>query len=73
MSFVDHYLLYFRQRLISPSAFPAVCLLKVHMEINSLLSPPSLVCLQHLAPFAVCQFSIGCFLSFVGEKVSLPK
>jgi hypothetical protein len=49
MSFVDHYLPYFRQWLISPPCQPvclsSLCLLEFPMEISSFLLPPSLVSL----------------------------
>jgi hypothetical protein len=39
---------------VGPSAFPAILLVKVHLEISSLSLPRSLVHLQHPAPSAVC-------------------
>jgi hypothetical protein len=59
MSFVDHYLSYFRFGLSSAccqSFCPSsLCLLKVCVEISSLLLPLSLVQLQHPCPFC-CVF-----------------
>jgi hypothetical protein len=47
-----------------PSCLSGLCLLKVHVEMRSLLLPPSLVQLQHPAPSAVCSFSVPCLFSF---------
>jgi hypothetical protein len=66
MSFVDHYLPYFRQRLVT---CPLLALLpfqhlftEVHKEISSLPLSPSPVSFQPPAPSAVCQFSVHCLL-----------
>jgi hypothetical protein len=60
LSFVNHYVPYFKQRLIchllSASYFCRLCLLKVHMESSSLLLPPSLVHSKHPAFCAACPF-----------------
>jgi hypothetical protein len=47
-------------------AFPAVCLLKVYMEISSLFLPPSPVCFQPLlcASFQFIAYSV--FFFFTG-------
>jgi hypothetical protein len=66
LSFVDCYLPYFRQWLItcllSALCLSSLCLLNVHMEISSLLFPTCLVRLQHPAPSAACSFSVLCLL-----------
>jgi hypothetical protein len=56
MSFVDCYLPYFRQQLITHPPFwlSSLFLLKVYMKISSLLLPLSLVHFQQLCPSAVC-------------------
>jgi hypothetical protein len=49
-----------------PFCLSSLCLLKVHMEISSLLLPSSPVCLQHPAPSAACSISAPFLLfSFV--------
>jgi hypothetical protein len=54
MSFVDRYLPYLRQWLTICTLWAlllsGLCLLKVHMEISSLLFLPSLVHFQHSHP-----------------------
>jgi hypothetical protein len=40
----------------------SLCLLKVSMDISSLLLPPSLVCSEHLALFVACSFLVPCLL-----------
>jgi hypothetical protein len=68
MSYVDHYLPYFRQWFITCPLLALVtwlsslCLLNVWMEISSLPFPPSLVCLQYSVPSAVCSFLVPCLL-----------
>jgi hypothetical protein len=63
MSFVDHYLPYFRQQLIGcPSAFPAFVYWKFTWRLAPCLSRPSPVHLQHPTPSAVCLFSVSCLL-----------
>jgi hypothetical protein len=66
MSFVHHYLPYFSSGL-SPTHFwllclSSLCLLKVHVEISSLLLPPSLVLSEYPTPSAACTFSVPCLL-----------
>jgi hypothetical protein len=64
MSFVDCYLPYFRQQLIT-------CLLLALLPFQSLftesshgdqLLASSQVCFPHPSPFAVCSFSVPCLL-----------
>jgi hypothetical protein len=47
---------------IDPPAFPTICLLILCMEISFLPLLPSPVCFQHLAPSAMCYFSVHCLL-----------
>jgi hypothetical protein len=44
----------YHQSAVCPSAFPAIFLLKVCLEISSFLFPLSLVCWQHPTPSSVC-------------------
>jgi hypothetical protein len=66
MNFVDRYLPYFRQQPIARPllafCLSSLCLLKVLVEISSLLLPPSPVHLQHPASSAACSFSVPCLL-----------
>jgi hypothetical protein len=77
--FVDLSLPYFRQRLITCPLLPfylsSLCLLKVTMEISSLLLPSSLACSEHTAPSAVCPFQFLVYYSvfFCGMGVSLSR
>jgi hypothetical protein len=45
-----------------PFCLSSLYLLRVHMEISPLLSPPSSVCFWPLYPSAVCYFSVPCLL-----------
>jgi hypothetical protein len=58
-------------------AFPAVCLLRIHVEISSLLLCPSLVCFQHFHPLC-CVLVFGSlfivqFVFFLCGEVSLSR
>jgi hypothetical protein len=60
-----------------PICLSSLCLLKVRMEISSVLFPLPPVLLEHPAPSAACSF-FSCFfiiqvLFFVGQGVSLSK
>jgi hypothetical protein len=69
MSFVDRYLLYFRQWLITCllSALPPFLPLftEVHREISSLLLPSALLCFQQLCPLCCVLVFSSLFIQFV--------
>jgi hypothetical protein len=63
------------QPTVDLSAFSAICLLKVPMEISSLLLPPSLVCLEHPAPLLCVpfQFLVYCSVFICVWGISFPR
>jgi hypothetical protein len=78
-SFVEHYLSYFRQQLITHLLlaiyFPRLCVLKVHVKISYLPLPSSPVCSEHPTLFCM-SFSVPCLLLlffFCGAGVSLSR